>query len=195
MKKPNNYISAFLIVAVVLVGSILAYSFIADNDTKVVSVKTTPATQSKTSESKPTSDPTTEDLLEYLIEEEKLAHDVYTVMYQKYGANVFGNILESETTHQGMVLALLQERNIQDPRSTELGVFNNNELQQLYDKLIAQGNISATEAYKVGVIIEEKDIADISNQLATTTDQDIVPTLESLRSGSENHLRAFNRQL
>jgi hypothetical protein len=195
MKKPNKFISAFLVVAVVLGGSILAYSFIADNDAKIVTVKTTPATQSKTNESKPTSDLTTEELLEYLIEEEKLAHDVYTVMYQKYGANVFGNILESETTHQGMVLALLQARNIQDPRSTELGVFKNNELQQLYDKLITQGNISATEAYKVGVIIEEKDIADISNQLATTTDQGIVPTLESLRSGSENHLRAFNRQL
>lgn len=138
--------------------------------------------------------PTQQQLL-YLIEEEKLAHDVYTVMYQKYGANVFGNILESESTHQSKVLTLLQARNIPDPRSSEIGVFVNTDLQTIYNQLIAQGNISATEAYKVGVAIEEKDIADISAQLATTADADVVATLEALRSGSENHLRAFNRQL
>jgi hypothetical protein len=138
---------------------------------------------------------TTESQLVYLIEEEKIAHDVYTVMYQKYGAKVFGNILESESTHQGRVLTLLQARNIADPRATEVGKFNNQELQTLYDTLIAQGNISANEAYKVGVAIEEKDIADISKQLATATDDDVISTLDALRQGSENHLRAFNRQI
>ena len=142
-----------------------------------------------------TNSTSTEELTLYLIEEEKLAHDVYTVMYQKYGAKVFGNILESESSHQAQVLALLQARNISDPRSSEIGVFKNQELQALYNQLIKQGNISATEAYKVGVIIEEKDIADISAQLATTTESDVVATLEKLRQGSENHLRAFNRQL
>lgn len=131
----------------------------------------------------------------YLIEEEKLAHDVYTVMFQKYGATVFGNILESESTHQGRVLTLLQSRNIPDPRSSEIGVFNNSELQTLYDTLITQGNQSATEAYKVGVAIEEKDIADINVQLGTASDDDVISALEVLRKGSENHLRAFNRQL
>lgn len=137
----------------------------------------------------------TEELLLYLIEEEKLAHDVYTVMYQKYGARVFGNILKSEETHQGRVLTLLQARNIADPRSEELGVFKNQELQTLYNQLIEQGNKSELESFKVGVIIEEKDIADIGAQLATSTEQDVIDTLEILRQGSESHLRAFNRQL
>ena len=137
----------------------------------------------------------TETQLLYLIEEEKLAHDVYTVMYEKYGARVFGNILESESTHQSRVLTLLQAREIKDPRASEIGVFNNQELQALYDTLIKQGNESAVEAYNVGVAIEEKDIADISTQLATASDQDVIGTLEALRNGSENHLRAFNRQL
>ncbi|HMS50641.1 MAG TPA: DUF2202 domain-containing protein [Candidatus Saccharibacteria bacterium] len=137
----------------------------------------------------------TEEQLLYLIEEEKLAHDVYSVMYQKYGANVFGNILQSESTHQGRILTLLQARNITDPRSNEIGVFKDKDLQTLYNQLIEQGNKNASEAYRAGVAIEEKDIADISAQLATATDQDVIAALESLRSGSENHLRAFNRQL
>lgn len=136
-----------------------------------------------------------EQLLLYLIEEEKLAHDVYTVMYQYYGAKVFGNILKSEETHQDKVLSLLQARGIKDPRSNELGVFNNTELQKLYNDLISQGKQSELDAYKVGVIIEEKDIADITKQLSTATEEDIVSILEALRNGSENHLRAFNRQI
>jgi hypothetical protein len=137
----------------------------------------------------------TEAQLLFMIEEEKLAHDVYSVMYEKYGAQVFGNILKSESTHQEKVLTLLEARNIADPRSAEIGVFKNQDLQKFYDQLIQQGNQSATEAYKVGVAIEERDIADLSAQLAINSDQDIVVAYESLRSASENHLRAFNRQL
>lgn len=147
---------------------------------------------SATTSVKPTS---TEELLLYLIEEEKLAHDVYTVMYQKYGARVFGSILTSEESHQAQVLSLLKTRNIADPRSQNIGEFKNQELQALYDQLIEQGNKSEVDAFKAGVVIEEKDIADISAQLATATEQDIIDTLEALRRGSENHLRAFNRQL
>ena len=138
---------------------------------------------------------TTAELLTYLIEEEKLAHDVYTVMYDLYGAKVFGNILESESTHQDQVLGLLDAYGVEDPRSEELGVFNDPDLQALYDQLIAMGSQSAQDAYQVGVLIEEKDIADITDQLATASDQDVVDVLERLRSGSENHLRAFNRQI
>lgn len=133
--------------------------------------------------------------LSYLIEEEKLAHDVYTVMAEKYGASVFSNILKSEQTHQARVLVVMQANQIPDPRKAEIGVFTNQELQKLYDDLITQGNISVQEAYKVGVIIEERDITDISKQLATATDEAVISTLEALRNGSENHLRAFNRQL
>jgi len=134
-------------------------------------------------------------LLTYLIEEEKLAHDVYQAMYDIWGARVFGNILKSEETHQGQVLTLLASRNIADPRSATEGVFVNKDLQALYDDLIAKGSKSAVDAYEVGVMIEELDIKDISAQLATATDADVILTLEKLRSGSENHLRAFNNQL
>lgn len=134
-------------------------------------------------------------LLTYLIEEEKLAHDVYTVLYEEYGFQVFANILESETQHQDSVLKLLDAFDVEDPRSEELGVFNDPELQELFDTLIVKGMLSETDAFEVGVIIEEKDIADITNQLENASDADVIDTLERLRAGSENHLRAFNRQL
>jgi hypothetical protein len=141
-----------------------------------------------------TLDQTTE-LLVFLIEEEKLAHDVYTVLYEEYGSKVFGNILESESTHQDQVLGLLDQYDVEDPRSSEIGVFNDPALQALYDQLIEKGMTSAQDAFEVGVMIEEKDIADITFQLAGASDPDVIEVLEKLRSGSENHLRAFNRQL
>ena len=143
----------------------------------------------------PASQDQTAELLTYLIEEEKLAHDVYTVLYQTYGSKVFGNILESESTHQDQVASLLVEFGIEDPRSSELGVFTDPELQALYDQLIAKGMLSATDAFEVGMIIEEKDIKDISDQLSTASEPSVIDVLERLRSGSENHLRAFNKQL
>jgi hypothetical protein len=173
MIKNNSKILAATIVVVLVLSGIGGYVVLNSNSDKdqepVVGSKTTPTLQATS----------TEEQLLYLIEEEKLAHDVYTVMYQKYGANVFGNILHSESTHQGRVLTLLQVHNIADPRSSEVGVFTNQDLQSFYYQLIEQGTRSATEAYKVGVAIEERDIADIGTQLATTTDQDIIATLES----------------
>lgn len=180
--------------AVVIVSAILFTMDPPASSSDVTANTTDPATTQTVNSVNASNDQTTNELLLYLIEEEKLAHDVYTVMYEKYGANVFGNILNSEPTHQSKVLTLLQTRGIADPRSSEIGVFVNQDLQNLYSQLITQGNLSAIDAYKVGVIIEEKDIADITYQLATATDADVVATLEQLRSGSENHLRAFNRK-
>lgn len=138
---------------------------------------------------------TTEDLLLYLIEEEKLAHDVYTVLGETWGGNTFRNILGSETSHQDQVLNLLNSYGLTDPRSSEIGVFVNPDLQALYDQLIAQGMTSQAEAYKVGVLIEETDITDLTTAINSTSDATIVATLEKLRSASESHLAAFSKKL
>ena len=139
---------------------------------------------------------TTEGLV-YLIEEEKLAHDVYQTLYDIYGARTFNNIQNSETRHQESVLSLLAARGIADPRSKELGVFHSADLQKLYDTLIARGRTSLSEAYAVGVLIEKTDIADIDNTLANldAAQTDIKTVLDSLRRGSENHLRAFSSKV
>jgi hypothetical protein len=204
MKKlPIIAISVF---AVVVLGMIFFVDTYNEEQTPVTEQTPLTAKQSNSEkESQPeiianeteglASEELTEKQLLYLIEEEKLAHDAYTVFYEKYGARVFGNILESESTHQERVLTLLVARNIKDPRSSEIGVFTNSDLQKFYDDLIAQGMQSETEAFRAGVIIEETDIADLTEQLSTTTDEDVVLALEDLRRGSENHLRAFNKQL
>lgn len=135
--------------------------------------------------------------LAFLLEEEKLAHDVYQSMYDKWGSRIFTNIQGSETMHQKMVLALIESRNLPDSRTDDFGKFNDLALQKFYDELIAQGNQSVTDAYKVGVAVEERDIADLKQTLTTLDpkDTDVKDVIENLIHASENHLRAFNRQL
>ena len=188
--------------AVPVVDSPSPEASVSESSTPATSTTPTEDTDSTTDASEPAVESTkmnseaqTVAQLEYLIEEEKLAHDVYQAMFDIWGARVFGNILESESTHQDQVLTLLSVRNIEDPRSSQVGVFNNSDLQNLYDDLIKKGSISARDAFEVGVMIEELDIKDISLQLAVSADADVVVTLERLRSGSESHLRAFNNQL
>ena len=80
----------------------------------------------------------------------KLARDVYTTLYQKWGSQVFSNIA-GRTNHTDAVLMLLTKYNIADPvADNPVGVFSNPVLQNLYHQLVAEGNISVLHAYKVG---------------------------------------------
>jgi hypothetical protein len=130
----------------------------------------------------------------YMREEEKLAHDVYVTLYAKYGAFVFNNISRSESQHMSAVKLLLDRYGIADPAAGKaVGQFTDPKLQALYNQLIAQGSQSLAEAYKVGVAIENVDIADLKTHIAETSKADIQRVYNNLLFASQNHLRAFQR--
>lgn len=132
----------------------------------------------------------------YMREEEKLAHDVYVTLYEKWGLSIFNNISKSEDTHENKIETLLNNYQIEDSvGDNPIGVFVNPDLQQLYNNLIAQGSQSLTEALKVGVLIEETDIADLQERIAQTDNADIQQVYQQLLSGSNNHLSAFTSNL
>ena len=130
----------------------------------------------------------------YLREEEKLAHDVYAVLHEKWGTRVFENIGASEARHMASMKTLLASYGLADPvGDNEIGVFANEDLQKLFDALVAQGSVSEAEALKVGVAIENKDIGDLERLVATTTHSDISQVAQNLLAGSRNHLSAFSK--
>ncbi len=138
----------------------------------------------------------TEGLL-FMREEEKLAHDVYSVLFVTWGSNIFDNIANSEQTHTEAMLVLLDRYAITDPVGNNAeGVFVDVSLQGLYDTLVSQGATSLIDALLVGAAIEEIDIIDIQNLLDTLEgNDDIALVYENLMKGSRNHLRAFARNL
>ena len=131
----------------------------------------------------------------FMREEEKLAHDVYVVMYELWGLPIFQNISSSEQSHTEAVKTLLDGYNVPDPAQDELGFFTNPELQGLYDQLIVQGSQSLADALRVGAAIEEIDILDLQERLAQTDNADIQHVFNNLLQGSNNHLRAFTSTL
>jgi len=129
-------------------------------------------------------------------EEEKLARDVYLAMHKKWGARVFGNISQAESRHMNAVASLLSRYRIADPVTDNTpGKFTATRFQQLYTTLVNTGSNSLQDALKVGLKIEEMDIADLRMAIQQTKNQDIKRVLEKLLRGSHNHLRAFSRQL
>ena len=140
------------------------------------------------------------DLL-FMREEEKLARDTYLTFYALYESSgldlsVFSNIASSEQSHMDAILRLLKKYKLPDPAAgNEIGEFTDEELQDLYDSLIAAGKESLLAALKVGGLIEETDMEDIKVAIERSGKADIDAVYESLLCGSRNHLRSFARNI
>ncbi len=135
-----------------------------------------------------------EDLL-FMYEEEKLARDVYITLGDMWGASIFYNIQGAEQTHMSSLRTLLDKYSLTVPvMDDSVGVFENQELQALYNQLIEQGSVSLDEAINVGILVEETDIADLESKIVDTP-SDIALVYQSLLNGSYNHLSAFTRNL
>lgn len=129
-------------------------------------------------------------------EEEKLARDTYITLYERWNARIFSNISRSEQKHMDAMLTILNTYGIQDPVTDDtVGVFTDETLDELYDKLINDGDGSLSDALHVGAFIEELDIKDIREALDGVTQADIIAVYENLLTGSYKHLNAFVGQI
>lgn len=129
-------------------------------------------------------------------EEEKLARDVYLALYDVWGQQIFSNIASSEETHTNAVKSLLDKYNIEDPMNNDIrGVFENQDLEDLYNQLVEQGSTSLVNALTVGATVEDLDIKDLEELLSATDNQDITAVYNNLLKGSRNHLRSFVKLL
>ena len=132
--------------------------------------------------------------LQYLIEEEKLARDVYLYLAENVTTMKFANIAKSEQTHMDQIAVILKTYNYFNPTLTRApGVFRDKSLQALYNDLIEQGSTDVLAAMQVGRDIENLDIKDIQLMLKSTMPADMKLALNNLLRGSINHLAAFSR--
>lgn len=134
--------------------------------------------------------------LAFMAEEEKLAHDVYTVLGKKYPKTVvFTNISNSEQRHWDAMSMLLDRYGLADPTDgMAAGSFVNPDLQAMYKDLVASAT-TRTAALNVGVAIEEEDIADLAEAAQDVTAPDVSQVYTNLTRASEKHLAAFQSRL
>lgn len=128
----------------------------------------------------------------YMVQEEKLAYDLYVAFGEEFGVTTFERISRSEAQHMDAVRTLLDTYGLADPTvGLDAGEFVDEGLAQMYDDLLAQGMASADAALAVGQAVELDDIAELADAIAGVTAEDVLHVYGQLTAGSEKHLVAF----
>jgi hypothetical protein len=157
--------------------------------------------------------------LEFMCQEEKLARDVYITLGMRYPeAIVFGNIIESEQRHTEAATDMFVKYGFPDPSTNNnVGVFTSETYGEYftdtYNYLITEGANSELDAFYVGALIEELDMHDIlfcpeeiialNDDINDASDcgkvytdkEDIITLYGNLLEASENHLRAYVKNI
>lgn len=129
-------------------------------------------------------------------QEEKLARDVYTALGDTWPKRIFKNIARSEQRHMDAVKVLLDRYELADPiAGKKPGEFADESFTKLYKELVDKGSQSMGEAIRVGVAIEEMDIADLEAAMDNTERKDLLNVFTALHGASHRHLRAFTRHV
>lgn len=128
----------------------------------------------------------------YMIEEEKMARDLYDAFAEQTGSRIFERISDSEQQHMDALLMLADAAAIDvSVLSTAPGTFQDQTIQDLYNTLLAQGSASLADAIAVGIAVEETDIDDLQQLLPETEISLLGVVYGNLLAGSQNHLAAF----
>jgi hypothetical protein len=138
------------------------------------------------------------DNLVFMVQEEKMARDVYMAFDEKWSDRIFDNISRAEQIHLNRLRGLIERYELELPasvKSDERGVFDNKTLQKMYDKLVAEGRQSFEKALTAAAKVEETDIRDLQTAIEVTEKSDILLAYQQLLKASEQHLRAFTRNL
>lgn len=130
------------------------------------------------------------DALLFMLEEEKLARDTYSHLFNVWGINQFANIKNSEQSHMNAIIGLLNNYDVENS-VLPVGEFSDSDLQNLYDQFILDGSLSPMNALNIGATIEDLDIVDLQDYIDVMANPDIINVFESLKCGSRNHLRSF----
>ncbi|HYN28460.1 MAG TPA: DUF2202 domain-containing protein [Dermatophilaceae bacterium] len=128
-------------------------------------------------------------------EEERMARDLYAALADSYdGARPFSMITKSEDRHFDAVGALIERYDVADPSAGKAaGTYSITAIQDLYDGWLAEGRASLEGAYRVGVELEQRDIADLRQSIAADLPADVDTVLGQLLQGSHHHLAAYQR--
>ena len=129
-----------------------------------------------------------------LYEEEILAHDLYVALARKHpDVMPLQNIPQSERMHREALAEVLKSEGIALPTPPKGRRFVSNGLDETFVKWRAEGRTSVAAACRVGVRLEEHDIVDLRK--AQTDFPAHKEVLAQLEAASNNHLRAFHRNL
>jgi len=123
-----------------------------------------------------------EEMLDYAMEDEFLALEEYEAIIEKFEVDrPFSSIMRAEETHIKLLEPLFKEYNIQIPS------------EDWETKVAIPERLE--EAYEIGVEAEIKNLEMYERFLEQDLPDDVRLTFERLKTASEHHLAAFERQV
>jgi hypothetical protein len=131
----------------------------------------------------------------FIWEEEKAARDLYTSLYDKNNLSIFMNLRRSEQIHMDQAKAIIDKYGLTIPGNEEPGAFQNQTLQKIHDKLLAEGLRSDQDALMVAATFEEISIMDLEREMSATKTEGIKVVYQGLLAGSRKHLRSYVGEL
>ncbi len=159
------------------------------------------------------------DAIAHMGNEERLAYDVYSNLYNYHSQAselfpLYNIATKSESVHIETVRSIVNRYDIQHTELTNVtnpvadsstplsdmpsGKYGIDSIQQLYDDLYAKGQKSKQDALEVGCMVEVTDVNDLDNYIQVAEDsnaQDVKAAFEFLRKGSYNHYWSFDKAL
>lgn len=129
-----------------------------------------------------------------LYEEEVLAHNLYVELGKIHpDIRPLQNIPHSEARHREVMAGILKSEGIALPKAEDGRRFVTKGLDETYHQWLKEGRRSGVDACRVGVRLEDHDIADL--RLAQKAYPVHKNALGNLEAASNNHLRAFHRNM
>ncbi|MCB9874327.1 MAG: DUF2202 domain-containing protein [Planctomycetaceae bacterium] len=129
-------------------------------------------------------------------QEETLAQDAYLTLGEQWNLPIFAYIANAELRHMAAIGGRLGRYNLIDLVAHDVrGQFADQKVTKWYEDVVKSGSQSVADELRVGVQVEELDIADLQADLSTARQQDIRSVYQDRLKGSQQHLRAFSVQL
>ena len=129
----------------------------------------------------------------FILEEERMARDLYLEFYKTTRLPVFLDVAGSEEIHIASILTLMERRGLTGPAEAP-GVYADEALQEMYEELLAAAD-SPDAALRAASQVEEASVHDLSKEIEGTLEPDLISVYGGLMVGSQKHLRTFVRAL
>ncbi len=134
----------------------------------------------------------------YLLEEEKMAHDLYVSFDEKWDMPFLSGIAYSESQHIAIVESIILNYSVPSPDLLILNkerIIQSNYLQKSMGELLANGSKSPVYALKSAAQMEEMSIIDLGKIIANSSNSELIDTYRLLIQLSGQHLREITDQL
>jgi len=137
----------------------------------------------------------TEDAL-FLQESEKLSYDLNVKLFGMHNDQpVFLQIANASKILVAVDNVILTRYGLANPENPEPGVFSNSALQNMYTNGVNSGLSSSTDALKSSAAVEDMHIADLSNAMGRTDNNDLLYMYRQELASSRNNLRSLSERI